>query len=232
MTFVSYAHEVILLKTRKTAGSSVELWLSSIAGPRDVVTDMDPGDEEMRESLGGRIQNTAIPRSRYRLSDYVRELRHGRQIFVSHMPAYEVRRYVGERVWNSFVKVTIERDPYERAVSMYHFKTRHLAEPPSLVEFLHRFPAYKLANAPIYTIDGKLVADVVLDYANLAEDVAALQRHLGVPETPLPRAKSFAGPAREGRDLLVPEARRIVDAICKHDLALTAPDKRVGMLVR
>ena len=232
VTVISYAHEVILLKTRKTAGTSVELWLSSIAGPKDVVTEMDPGDEHMRASMGGRIQNCSIPRRRYRLADYARELGGGRRQFVSHMRASEVRRYVGERVWKSFLKVTIERDPYERAVSMYRFKTRDMPEPPGLVEFLRRFPAYKLANAPIYKIDGEIVADVVLDYANLRDDIATLQRYLGVPPSPLPRAKAFNNPARDGRALLGVEGCRIVDTVCKYDVALAVPAKRVGMLFR
>lgn len=232
VTIVSYAHGIIFLKTRKTAGSSVELWLSSIAGPSDVITPMDPGDERMRSSLGGRVQNCSIPRKRYRPADFARELRSGGRAFESHMPAHEVRQYVGERAWRSFLKITIERDPYERAVSMYRFKTRDVAEPPSLVEFLRRFPAYKLANAPIYTIRGEVVADVVLDYANLSEDVASLQRHLGVPASPLPRAKSFTSPARDGSALLGPEGCRIVESICKDDVALSLADKGVGTLCR
>ena len=175
VTAISYTHRVILLKTRKTAGTSVELWLSSIAGPRDVFTPLDPGDEALRDSVGGRIQHTEVPRYRYRPIDFARELRNGRVNFVSHMPAHELRQYVGERVWNSFLKVTVERDPYERAVSMYRFKTRSMIEPPSLIDFLRRFPATKLANAPIYTIEGRVVADVVLDYSTLSSDVAALQ---------------------------------------------------------
>lgn len=232
MTLISFAHKIIFLKTRKTAGSSVELWLSSVAGPEDVVTAMDPGDERIRESMGGRIQNCSIPRTRYRPLDYVREFQSGRRRFVSHMPAPDVRRYVGERVWKSFLKVTIERDPYERAVSMYRFKTRDMAEPPDLVSFLRRFPAYKLANAPIYSIEGEIVADVVLDYASLTDDVAALQRFLGLPLSALPRAKTFSTPTRNGASLLGVEGRRIVDQVCQYDVALRLPEKRVGMLNR
>lgn len=234
MTVISYEHKVIFLKTRKTAGTSVELWLSSIAGADDVHTGMDPSDERLRETLGGRIQNENIPRSRYRPVDFARELRAGGRLkFVSHMPAPDVRRYVGERTWGSFLKVTIERDPYDRAVSMYRFKTRGLADPPGIDEFLRRFPAYKLANAPIYTIGREVVADVVLDYANLADDVGVLQRSLNVPQTQLPRAKSFNNtPAREGVPALGIEGRRIVDMICKYDLALAMPGKRVGEVLQ
>ena len=59
MTVVSYAHEMIFLKTRKTAGTSMELWLSAIAGPRDVLTPFDSVDERTRSGLGLRAQNSS-----------------------------------------------------------------------------------------------------------------------------------------------------------------------------
>lgn len=232
MTVISFAHEVIFLKTRKTAGTSMELWLSSIAGPDDVLAPVDPVDEEARSNVGRSAQNYRIPAARYRPRDYVRRAAGRRPMFVNHMPASDVRAYVGERVWGSFLKVTIERDPYDRAVSMYRFKTRGLPEAPSLREFLHRCPRRLLANAPIYSIDREVVADVVIDYATLDAGTRVLQRLLGVPEVALPRSKVSRAKTSDSRTLLGPEGRRIVDQACQYDVALALPEKRTEVVRR
>ena len=50
----SHAHRFIFLKTRKTAGTSVEIALSKACGPDDVITVTSPEDEELRTAAGGR----------------------------------------------------------------------------------------------------------------------------------------------------------------------------------
>ncbi len=231
MTVISYAHEVIFLKTRKTAGTSVELWLSSIAGSTDVLAPLDPADEQVRAGIGRRAQNHWIPAHRYGPRDVARRLAGRRPRYYNHMPADAVRTLVGDKVWDSFLKVTVERDRYDRALSMFRWKTRGSNE-ADLAEFLHRFPLDKLANAPIYSIDGEVVADVVLDYASLDDDTTALQRLLGVPETPLPRSKVSNAPLLDSRSLLGVEGRRIVDRACQYDVALTLSEKRPGVVRR
>jgi len=42
---ISHEHKFIFLKTRKTAGTSIELALSHLCGPDDIVTPMSPNDD-------------------------------------------------------------------------------------------------------------------------------------------------------------------------------------------
>ena len=49
---VSHEHRFIFLKTKKTAGTSLELALSQLCGPDDVITPLAPTDEALR--AGGR----------------------------------------------------------------------------------------------------------------------------------------------------------------------------------
>ena len=49
----SHQHRFIFLKTRKTAGTSVEIALSKVCGPDDVITEISPEDEELRRAAGG-----------------------------------------------------------------------------------------------------------------------------------------------------------------------------------
>ena len=40
----SHQHRFIFLKTRKTAGTSVEIALSKVCGPDDIITEISPED--------------------------------------------------------------------------------------------------------------------------------------------------------------------------------------------
>ena len=81
---VSHEHRFIFLKTRKTAGTSVEIALSGICGPDDIITPITPADEVLRADLRG-PQNFASP-------PLVREA-------TNHSPARKAREIVGEDVW-------------------------------------------------------------------------------------------------------------------------------------
>ena len=62
----SHQHRFIFLKTRKTAGTSVEIALSKVCGPDDIITEISPEDEELRQAAGGRppqnFQSPPLPR--------------------------------------------------------------------------------------------------------------------------------------------------------------------------
>ena len=67
---VSHKNRFIFLKTRKTAGSSIEIALSKHCGPEDIITKIAPSEEELRLGLGYRgRQNTQIPLNMYRKWD-------------------------------------------------------------------------------------------------------------------------------------------------------------------
>ena len=209
----------------------MELWLSAIAGPDDVLAPIEARDEAIRVGFGSPAQNYWIPSPPLQSARRMKRMAGRRPQFSNHMPAEAVRRYIGESVWKSFLKVTVERDRYDRAISMFRWHTREVPTSDP-VEFLRRFPEHKLANAPIYSIDGKVVADVVLDFAQLEDDMIALQQLLGVPSSPLPRSKVSAGGTVDSRTLLGSEGCSIVDRACQHDIALTLADKRPSEVKR
>ena len=50
------------MKTRKTAGTSIEIALSENCGPKDIISKIDANDEKLREELGFvGPQNLAVP---------------------------------------------------------------------------------------------------------------------------------------------------------------------------
>lgn len=198
---VSHRHRFIFLKTKKTASSSIELALSEICGPDDIITPLQPPDEKLRR---GRLpQHYAIPVRRRALVAPLRRMlgatpaRAGLE-FYNHMPAYKVAAALPKPVWDSYTKVAVERNPWDREVSLYFWETRQLPEEsrPSFADFVLKRPALeRVKNVQLYSIDGKIVVDRFLRYERLADDFAAFMADLGIETPPqLPHAKSSHRP--------------------------------------
>ena len=181
---ISHQHRFVFLKTRKTAGTSVEIALSTVCGPDDVITPIVEEDEELRRAAGGRgPQNHESPPLSRRA--------------YNHMPAQMVRRILGRERWASYYTFAIERNPWDAVVSLYHWRYRD-TEPMPFAEFV-RSPmveSYATKNARIYRLRGEIAVDRVCRYESLDDDLAEVWAHLGLPGAPaLPRAKGGVRPA-------------------------------------
>jgi len=223
---ISHQHGFIFLKTAKTAGTSVEIALSRHAGPEDIITPISDSDEKLRRDHGGRgPQNFRLPLKSLtmrQLAGMIRTCR--RPGFYNHMPAAEVRRLAGEEVWNRSFRFCIERNPFDRVVSLYWWC--HRREPrPSIGEFL-RSPRLRLLSRngiEMYTDkSGRIVVDQVLRYERLEEELEGVRRKLGLPEPlVLPRAKSGHRPEGQGwRDVLTAPDRRVIESCFRRELDL------------
>jgi hypothetical protein len=191
---VSHEHRLIFLKTRKTAGTSVEIALSDFAGPQDVITALDAEDEEIRRFRGGRgAQNDRLPLRAYGARKAAKRLLgHGNRAY-NHMPASEVRRMVGSAVWESYFKFAIERNPWDAIISQYHWRNRSVPREqwPTLTEYLKtRYPRLLAHNIDIYSLRGTPAVDHLCRYESLEADLEQVRQAAGLPDgLQLPRAK-------------------------------------------
>lgn len=214
---LSHAHGFIFLKTEKCAGTSVELALSQICGPDDVITRVAPADEIKRVGRGP--QHETIP-AHYRPRAWRLKRLFGASparagtVYYNHMPAAALRRAMDPCAFDAYRKVTVVRNPWDQEVSLYYWVTRNERKPPSFESFV-RSPRRRRnrTNFDIYAIDGRIVADVVLKYERLADDFSDFVASLGLASAPaLPRAKSGHRPAeqRDYRSLYTERTREIV----------------------
>ena len=190
---VSHEHKFIFLKTKKTAGTSIELALSELCGSQDVITPLTEIDEAQRS--GRRCAQN------WRLHSWwgsKRPLFQRRWLkftakdygFYNHMPAVEARELIDDKVWRSYFKFAFDRNPWDRQVSFYHHRYRNEAEPPSFATFMHKDVRARLDNFEIYSIDGNVAVDFVGRYENLADDLKLALDHVGLNlDCELPRAK-------------------------------------------
>lgn len=218
---LSHRHKFIFLKTRKTAGTSIEIALSTICGPEDVITPIMPADEEIRANMGARgPQNYLVPMSNYGFKDWARLfIKRRRRTFYNHIPAKHVRNIVGNKIWNSYFKFSVVRNPFDQAVSRYFWKTRNLESPPSISEFLRESKLVRCSNWDIFSIDNKVVMDHMIRFENLENDFRYVLRRLGIDsDLRLPLSKTGLRPARPASQLIDSEARETVNHLCSREL--------------
>ena len=195
----SHQHRFIFLKTRKTAGTSVEIALSQVCGPDDIITEISPEDEALRTAAGGRgpqnFESPPLPRKAY-----------------NHMGAKATRDLVGAQAWQDYFTFAIERNPWDAVVSLYFWKYKDRDELPDFESYVQEIWIEQLANnRRLYRIRGKMALDRVLRYENLDTELREVWAQLGLPGEPdLPRAKGHARPAGHYRELYSATSRQRV----------------------
>ncbi len=229
---ISHRHKFIFIKTRKTAGTSVEIALSRHCGPEDVLTPTTPADETFRQDLGIYPRHYArwpvnllvgnrinLHKVRKRKLKWIGKI--GMRRFRQHMPAVEIMAQVPEEVWRTYTKITIERDPLDRIISRYYWDLSR-GDCKTLEEFFRRETFD--SNFEIYSIGGELAVDRILRFDRLTEDLNDLYNELGMPADDwLPRTKSTSRPRKKTwRQLLSEEQIHRVVMECAREYLVLA----------
>lgn len=192
---LSHKYKFIFLKTNKTAGTSIEIALSKFCGPDDVITPITPEDELLRKKLGFRgPQNYIVPpRGNNFLGDADQNKRSVHEgTFYNHCSASEVKSYFGQPLWDDYFKFCVERNPWDRVVSLYYWDFQSEPRPP-ISAFIRTDALQRLKHRGYqsYTIDGQIVVDKICRFEKLTEELEGVRQRLGLPEELiLPRAKS------------------------------------------
>lgn len=209
---ISHKYKFIFLKTKKTAGTSLEIALSRLCDERDVVTPI--GEEKLRKEEGGRPGKL---------------VKTEKVLFKNHVTASHVKAHINSKIWNNYCKFTIERNPWDKAISAYYFSKKGLEKRgkdsfPSLSEHLIWLAKNRprlLSNWDIYTIDDEIAVDRVIFYENLTNDLSKLANDLGVREINLPK-KKVKGDLRENkchyREVLSQSDAELIKNICQREI--------------
>lgn len=211
---VSHKHRFIFIKTQKTAGTSVEVALSKICGPDDILTPIQTWLEDERTSSAGRgpqnyrLDHPLVPKRAWwkKLAGRPERHYHPSVGYYDHMPAWRVRAYLGEEIWSDYFTFAFERNPWDRQVSWYRYKTKSKAaeEKPSFEAFLADRKRAFVDNYDLYELDGAIGVDYVGQYETLANDFATAVEMAGLSAElrgalELPRVNVSAGPTTDYR---------------------------------
>jgi len=191
---VCHEYKFIFLKTRKTAGTSVEVALSQLCGAGDIVTPISPKDEPLRGPEHGprnhRGRFNPLPELKVPGTDITRTLRdawRGRKFF-NHMTAAQTRNRLPRDVWDGYFKFCFERNPWDKMVSLFHWENRGKDVPRTFQQFIDE--GQLKSDLAIYTLGGNLAVDFVGRYESLQDDLNTVARKLGIDaDLALPRAK-------------------------------------------
>jgi hypothetical protein len=223
---ISHEHKFIFIKTKKTAGTSIELALSQLCGPDDIIAPITESDEALR-AAGSGPRNWRVhgwwqsPRPLFKRSWLkVSAQDYG---FYNHMPAKEARALLNDdKIWRSYFKFAFDRNPWDRQVSAYHFRYRHAANPPPFSAYMRQRRDAWINNYNIYSIDGDVCVDFVGRFESLDADLRKALKEVGLDFAEgLPRAKAnFRREQKHYRDYYDEDTRDIVGTWYAPEIAL------------
>ena len=189
---VSHEHRFIFVKTRKTAGTSIERFLLPHLGQGDTIKSIAARHDRGRfNPLPELWTHPNRVDAKVTVKHFVRGDR-----FSAHLPAWRIRNRVGRATWDSYTTFCFERNPWDKLVSFYYWRTRDDPTPPDFETWVRTTP--ELSGWPLYTIDDRVAVDVVGRYEHLEDDLAAVLERIGLDVAiELPHDKAGVRPAHD-----------------------------------
>jgi hypothetical protein len=181
---VSHKYKFIYLRTEKTASTSLSTALEEI---------LDTGDFVARPFQAKWVKR--LPKSPGALKRHL-PLMFGLH---THASASQARMVLGRKIFDSYYKFSVERNPWERQLSLYtqriHKEEKHKTVEnfdTDMRDWFWRARYYtRLKNWPIYAIGDQVVADHVIQYHDLETGLRHVFDQIGIESTiELPRFRT------------------------------------------
>ena len=174
---VSHAHRLVYMKTRKTAGTSVEVYLEhACLGSAEPPLRSQREEREDPALIVGR-RSSDISGARW----------------WNHIPAALVRERLGP-LWDAYLKVCCVRNPFDKLVSAFWMQqpdaARAALAEASFEQVRQAFRAWALGGGDlmgdreVVAIDGAFCLDEVIRYETLARDLERVCDLAGLPWRP------------------------------------------------
>ena len=175
---ISHKHKFIFIKTRKTAGTTIEYNLSKYLGSEDIIAPS--------EQVNYLAQNYIHPT---RLSSFFEVLKFKKLSknfyfeFTDHMHAVHIKKKIDKKIYQTYFKFCVEREPVDKSISYYFMQknspnSNSKRKKMSWNEFVNkkRFPV----DTNFYTHDNKLIVDKIIRYENLESELSLILNDLGI----------------------------------------------------
>jgi hypothetical protein len=181
---ISHKYQFIFIKTHKTAGTSIEVFLSQFCDAHDILTPIKPPIENHfpRNYNGFFNPITEIVCARgQKWQTILRRFKNKRR-FYNHIPAYAVQLRVPQSLWQKYFTFCVERNPWDKTVSDYYFCKNQKGQVSTLDDYFDR--GIFCLNYPLYTDwrrQEKVVVDRIVQYEHLNDELTDVFKMLGIP---------------------------------------------------
>ena len=246
---ISYQYQFIFIHCRKTAGSTITAYLSKHLADSDLqigswpdcaLLGIKPNKKATHDALRvksipglgfllDRSPNSWLLYNYSRLINRLQKNRYSKILGLNpeHSLASDLQAF-DSYAWNNFYKFCFVRNPFDKAVSDYIWRSRQTGIDISFRSFLERLslsdttdpivPA-KHDNWPIYTINDRIAVDFVGQFENLQLDLLSVTKAIGLPGSidDLPSAKTSRR-ARSYRDWYGRQERKLVENLYRKEI--------------
>lgn len=148
---ISHKHKFVFIKTRKTAGTSIEMALSSICGTKDILTPLSGDDELQRKGYSGvGKQNYHLPLKQLKPRDVVSLFKNFKwPRYRNHDNASKVRNRLGGDRWKEYFTFCFDRQPVEKLCSHYQW-LKMTGQCKTVSEYVNKNYYHKIRASLLY----------------------------------------------------------------------------------
>jgi hypothetical protein len=152
---ISHKYKFIFIKTQKTAGTSIEIYLSQQCHDRDITTPINPY-----------------------VSPHIARNHEG---FYNHISACEIRSRIPKAVWKNYFKFCVERNPWDKTLSHYHMLCSQKGGNLSFERYLSE--ARLCVDHSLYTDEKNagIIVDRIIRYEKLVLELSEIFALLDIP---------------------------------------------------
>jgi len=166
MVLISHEYKFIFIKNIKVAGTSVEAFFEKYCVDPDVKYAVESNTDEKISKygiIGSREQGKF-------------------SIWFNHINAASIKKNIGDKIFNSYFKFCVVRNPYDKMVSYFHWRGHKYNE--NLEEMKKEFKEFckihNCNNMYLFSINGKPICDYYIKYENLFEDIEEVCKKLKI----------------------------------------------------
>lgn len=181
---LSHHYRFLFVKTAKTAGTSLEVFLSSLCDKKDIVTPIIPPSQNHQPRNFCGLFNPLREFTEFGLITWrqtVGDLIHRRK-FYNHISARRAQCRLPSDMWRRYYRFAVERNPYEKVLSLYNMLNYRCDGELKVDDFFRKGLYRRALNYPYYTDRaGQVIVDRVLRYEQLNEDLTEVFTALQIP---------------------------------------------------
>ena len=175
---ISHKYKFIFIKTRKTAGTTIEYNISKYLGKYDIIP---PSNQSIYLS-----QNYIYDTKISKFLKKVKLTKIGRTFekkFTEHEHAFDLKKKINKNFFDNYFKFCVEREPVDKCIS-YYFMRKNASTSTTIKQNMtwddfvqkKRFPV----DSNMYSYGNKLLVDKIIKYENLENELTEILNDRGI----------------------------------------------------